>query len=205
MKVIVCTEYGENYKEIAKITVPIFREYCQRHGYEFRELLLEDGNDYAFKKHELFRELMMDDIDVIAYFDVDILVTNLSFKIEDFLDNEHDYFLTKDFNELNNGACIIKNTEGGRWINDLILASKDFFDNEQNTINSYMISPQFNQFVKVLQHPSINSYDYSLYPECKDYRRRDQGHWHEYDFVLHVPALGLEKRIEKLKNTPIIR
>ena len=32
-----------------------------------------------------------------------------------------------------------------------------------------------------------------------------QGHWREGDFVLHVPALQMEKRIEVLKNAKITR
>lgn len=205
MKIALVTMLAENYRAIANITLPVMQEYAERHGYSIHTIILDDGNAYHFKKHEYFRMLFLDGIDAIWYLDIDCLITNLNTKVEDFIDNEHDIFMTEDVHELNGGSLIIKNNECGRWVNGFVLSHKNVFPNEQNVYNHYRIKDPFSRYLKVLRHPSINSYRYDLYQEYPDIRDREQGHHHEGDFVLHVPALGLEHREEVLKNTKIIR
>ena len=124
-------------------------------------------------------------------------------KITDFIDATYNFYITRDFNELNGGSVIIKNTVGGEAFNEFILRNRKRFENEQNVYNYYedYLSP----VMKVVDHPSFNSYDYSLYPECKNIRSRELGHHHEGDFVLHTPGLPMEKRIEVLKQAKITR
>jgi hypothetical protein len=206
--IVVFTEYGENYRGIVDVTLPVMKKYCNKHGYAFIELVLGNGNDYAYKKHKEFGKLFYhaNEIEAIFYLDADCLITNLNHRVEDFLDNEHDYFLTKDFNELNNGVCIIRNTEAGRFINDTILSGEGYYENEQNAINDFMKDPRFNRHVKVLPHPSINSYRYDLYPECAScVGVEDLGDWRPGHFILHTPGLAIEKRIEILKNATITK
>jgi len=205
MKIVVCTEYGGNYAAIAGHTVPVMRKYCEKHGYELRVLILEGtGNEYAYKKHELFKELLREDNDVIAYFDADILITNHTIKIESFLDDDHDLFITYLVSELNGGALIIKNSMWGEMINNFILNARHNFENEQNVINHYRFHPMFSAKMKVVPHPSFNSMNYDYYPELSEYKTLDLGHWVEGEsFVLHTPGLGIEQRLQVLKNTPI--
>lgn len=202
---VVCTEYGENYAEIAAITNPIIEEYCHKHGYEFVRFLLEDGNNYAYRKHEEFKHLIVGGADLIWYLDCDAIITNLDTPITGFIDAKHDLFVTKDVHEINGGSMILKCNSDGNWVNEVILSMKPNFQNEQNAINWLMGDPQFNQHVKILPHPSINSYDYSQYEHYPNIRSREEGHWHEGDFVLHVPGLPYQKRIEVLKNAKITR
>lgn len=204
MKVVVCTEYSPSYQEIADITLPVMEEYCQKHRYGFEALKIPD-NDFAYRKHDYFSYLLSTDIDVIFYIDVDCLITNYNYRVEDFIDDDHDFFITKDANEVNGGSMILKNTGRGRWINELILSKRGLYENEQNVINAFIHSPQFNQFIKILTHPSINSYRYDFYQEFPNVRGREEGHWHPGDFILHVPALELSKRAAILKTTEIIK
>lgn len=192
--------FSPSHEALAEISVPNLQYYCNKHGYEMR--LIEVENDkWEFKKHEAFKEWLYNrDADLIFYKDIDSLIMNMSIPITSFVGSRF-YYLTKDFNELNNGVCLLKNKTEGRWVNDEILLGKNNFANEQNAINEYMKSPLINQIVKVLPHPSINSYDYSLYPECKEYvSREDLGDWQPGNFLIHFPGLGLEKRIEMLKE-----
>jgi len=115
-------------------------------------------------KHEYFKYLLGTDVEAIFYIDADVLITNFNIGVEDFLDNEHDLYLTRDVNEINSGVLILKNTDKGEWINEFILGMRGYFENEQNIINQYMKYEKFNRHVKVLPHPSINSYNYSIFP-----------------------------------------
>lgn len=204
MKICVATTTSPKRKGLS-FTFENLQRYCNRHGYAIH-LIMVDDDKWEYKKHEAFEYLFGIGYDVIWHKDDDVLITNMNIKIESFIDDKHDFFITEDFNELNGGSVIIKNTTWGRLVNDTVLGHREYYENEQNAINQLMKTPQFNQFVKILPQSTINSYRYDLYPECKRYVGREEfGDWVEgKSFVLHVPALALEKRIEILKNTPII-
>ena len=204
MKIAVCTTHSPAYAEVAAVTMPVMEAYCERHGYSFHEIKVED-NKWAYKKHGFFKELFETDVDAVLHIDVDAVFTNFNTKIEDFIDQEHDYFITKDFNELNTGNIILKNTDNGKWINEIILSQIDCFENEQNAVNWLMGNPGFNQRVKIVPHPSLNSYQYSLYKECSELvGKTELGDWTEGCFILHVPALPISKRAEILNDVKII-
>jgi hypothetical protein len=203
MRVVCCTYYSPSHKELADICLPNLSEYCSRHGYYMWVENIEN-NKWGYVKHEIFKGLFEKGFDVVWYKDIDSLITNLSVPIEGFIDDEHHFFITKDFNELNGGSVIVKNTKIGRLFNDLILWQRKDFENEQNAYNFWAkyLEPTL---IKILPHPSINSYRYDLYPECENVRSIYQGHWREGDFVLHTPGLPMEKRIEVLKQAKITR
>lgn len=201
MNVAVVTMWGERYKDVAEITVPVMKRYCLKHNYDFWEHKIENDNRYSYKKHEFFQKLFKTDTDVIFYLDADALITNSNFKVEDFIDEEHDLFVTEDPNGVNLGVLILKNNKTGQWLNEFILSQRDKFVVEQDVVNDLIKSPFFNHqfFIKILPHPSINSYPYEYYSEFPDMKHED-GNWREGDFVCHVPGLALDKRIEILKS-----
>lgn len=199
MRICLCTEYGTNYKAISEITVPVMKKYCERHGYEFRELVLPGtGNEYYYCKIAYFIELFKEEIDVIAYFDADILLTNLHLKIELFLDDKHDMYISKHAGEVNGGAMILKNTSWSRNFMDIILFFREDFDNEQNVIDHFENYKSLKN-MKVVDHPAFNSVDYNLYPEFTGMRASD-GQWGKGHFAFHVPALGTEHREQILRE-----
>lgn len=207
MRVIVFTEYGSNYLRIANVTVPVNAEYCERHGYQFRILELEGtGNEYYYKKHEYIRDLLdNDEADVVFYLDCDAIITNHQLPITNFISYGAIFMITEHDGELNGGAILVRNGNRGNDINNFILARRDKFPNEQNVLNHYKYHLGYGGAMSVLPHPSFNSFDYSQYPEFPDLRKPEQGHWVEGCFVLHTPALSVEKRIEVLSQAKIIR
>lgn len=206
MKVVCCTYYSPSYKALADISLPNLSEYCAKHGYYMWVENIENDK-WEYVKHDIFKKLFEEGFDLIWYKDVDSIITNMTIPITNFIDDSHDFFITKDFNELNGGSVIIKNTEGGRWVNNMVLANRSKYENEQNVYNANMDMMLIGGFIKILPQQTINAYQYELYPECKSYvGREDLGDWVEgKSFVLHTPGLGIEKRIEVLKNANITR
>lgn len=182
------------------LTYPNQLKYCECHGYDSFAIHFEDGI-WAYKKHETFKELFSLGYELIAYKDDDSLFTNLKVPYDYFIDNENDLFITKDVGGINGGSMIFKNTEEGRWINDVILSQPQYHPNEQNAIEYLMGNPEFNQFVKVLPQKTINAYRYDLYPEFEN--RNDLESWKEGDFILHLPAMTINDRINIFKQTKI--
>lgn len=199
-KIVCCTMFSAEYKELADISIPNLFAYCKKQGYDLRVITL-DNNKWEYIKHEVFKELFDLGYDVIWYKDIDSLVMDLKKPITDFIDDAHSFFITKDFNELNGGSVIIKNTDKGRRFNDSVLSKREEFENEQNYYNYPIAINWFADTILVLPHPSINSYDYSLYPECKEYwGLEEKGDWRPGNFVIHFPGLGINDRVEMLKE-----
>jgi hypothetical protein len=207
MRIIVFTEYGDNFREIASITTPVMREYCDKHGYEFRELILEGtGNEYYYKKHEFIRDIFEnDEADACFYLDCDAIIANHKIEVESFFQFSESLIITEHNGELNGGAIIIKNTPKGKALNYFILSYRNEFQNEQNILNHYKDKLILEYGMRIFPHPAFNSLDYSQYPEFPILRSPTEGHFVEGCFVLHTPALALSKRAEILRNTKIIR
>lgn len=193
--------FSPSHQRLADISVPNLEQYCNRHGYEMRIINVENDK-WEYKKHEAFQDWMdKEEADLIWYKDVDSLITNMTIPITDFIDDYYSFYLTKDFTELNGGSVIIKNTEAGRMFNEMVIENRDMFDNEQNIYNFIPMFTFCIDIMKPIPHPSINSYSYDLYPECKEYiGREDLGDWHTGNFLIHFPGLGIEDRIELLKE-----
>lgn len=205
MKVICCTMFSPSHQSLADLTVPNLKEYCERHKYKMRLINIENDK-WEYKKHEAFANYFNEGADLIWYKDVDSIITDLTKPITDFVDAAYSFYLTKDATEFNGGSVIIKNTSSGNYLNDLVLDNRGMFQNEQNFYNSMPMLMFGINIMKPIPHPSINSYQYSLYKECPQYVGRvDLGDWIEGCFLLHVPALSLEKRLEVLKSVKIIR
>jgi hypothetical protein len=205
MKVLVVTEWCPRYQEVADVSLPNMYEYAERHGYSVHEIKLTNDEGFHYKKNEAFVDLF-DSYDLIFYKDIDSMITDLSRPIESFIDDEHDLFICKDdIFGINGGSLIIKNTDGGIWVNEFILGERENFNNEQEVMNwAFHNATSFIPHVKILPHPSINSYPYEAYPELKMVTEQE-GCWKEGNFLLHVPALPYEKRAEILRNAKITR
>ena len=202
MRIGVATMYSPAYEKIAEATMSNMKSYCARHGYECLTILVDDEK-WAYEKHRHFKVFFDKGLDLVWYRDIDMLITRLSIPIPTNFDG--DFAITRDFNELNGGSIIIRNTPIGHAINSYVLSERDNYENEQNVLNSDAFQDCFSKRISVLPQGEINSYRYDLYPECKSHVGwEDLGDWVEgKSFVLHVPGLSLEKRLEVLKNTKI--
>lgn len=194
MKICVVTMFSPAYRPIADITLPVLKSYCEKHNYQWEIICVPDW-DYSYRKHEYLKEKMKWDIDVFFYIDIDALITNPEIKIENFIDDEHDLFVCEDVNEVNGGVFILKNTEWAKEFNEFVLAQKAIQVNEQNVYVLCKDDPK----IKLLKHPSINSYPYEYYPEYKNITH-EQGNWERNDFICHVPGKSLSERIEILNK-----
>ncbi len=204
MKICVVTIYAKNYSEIANVTIPSDELYCQRNGYDFIKHFLDDEN-YHYKKHELFTSLIPQ-YDVIFYKDIDSIFTNHDQKIEDFLSGKSLYF-TKDLNEISGGVFIIKCSLWSALWNEFILSQKDKFPNEQNVYNHYALL--FKDELQIYPQGFFNSYKYEFYGDRYgkisgeppvSMPTHEQGQWVRGDFLLHVPALPMNTRINILEE-----
>ena len=202
MSVAILTSYFPNYQSLADVVIPNLKSYAEQHGYLFSSILCKDGGDaYGFQKMKFLQKILENrSIDLVLCLDLDVAITNKNYKLEDFIKESGDLFITKDVNGINSGSFIIKNSERGRGLIDRILSYNGREDNEQSAIQTHL-----SKEVTILPHPSINSYLYELYGAPKWGRQNGrsgnepthtEGNWKAGDFLLHLPGITLENRIK---------
>lgn len=189
------TFYTPDYQDLADITTPHRESYCKRHGYlHFVRTFPYKNKEhyYAFDRLTYIRDLLVErrDIDIIFCINVQSSIMNHSKKIEEFIDNEHDFFITKDNGErlINAGSFIVKNTNNAiLWLNHL-LSFEDIHNKldqkEQEIIEREHNNPKFSSFIKILPQNTINSYNY-IYYNIPD---TISGHFKRGDFILSLPG-----------------
>lgn len=193
--------FSPSHQALADISVPNLEAYCKRHGYEMRIIHIENDN-YAYKKHEAFKEWVQNDyFDILLYIDIDALIMNFNYKVEDFINDDECFCITADPNGLNGGVILLRNDTWGKLFNDFVLEQRNNYENEQNIYDAFREHESVGRLITVKPHPSFNQYDYSLYIECKDrIGREDLGDFKEGNFIIHFPALSIENKIAMMQE-----
>jgi hypothetical protein len=203
LRTAILTVYTDNYMPLADVVIPVLQQYCVKNDYDLYTYNIT-GTEvyYGYKKIEKLVSLLeSNEVDLILCIDLDVLITNHSIKIESFIDNNHDFYITEDVNGLNAGSFIVRNTFWSIIFLKLILGQQAEFECEQNAIE-HLIKPQHP--IKILSHPSINSYIYDEYGPTfgiiSDRKiekpTHEEGNWEKGDFILHLPGIPIERRIE---------
>ena len=112
----------DNYQELAELTLPNRDAYCKKHDYaHFTHCgpYQDPSKYYAIQRLYLLYDLM-NRYSYIKYFwilNIQSYIMNSTVKLESFVDEEHDFYIHKDVNNVNAGSFIVKNSEWGRkWI-----------------------------------------------------------------------------------------
>jgi hypothetical protein len=208
VRLAIQTIYTSDWQNIADIVLRNFWEYADRYGYklvvhEYEQPYPNIGYQKIVEIQKLFAENVCD---IVWQVDLDCLITNHQIPVERFIDEYHEMFITSGVNGINAGSFIIKNTE---WSYDFLnwvmkQSGKEKMYCEQDAMMAYMKEYKKNP-IKVVGHPSFNSFDYSLYPEFSEIRKEEEGHWHPGHLLLHLPGIGMEKRAEILSNTKVLK
>lgn len=211
MTVVVSYIYGENYSELAELTVPILIKYCEKHKYacHIKQVKPNTDGSYDYIRIQEARKLI-EDYNYVFMLEGDMMVTNMSVPVTDFIDEENHFFLCKDRNDYNGGSFIVKQSDWSRaWLNFVnSQQEKGKYKTEQNV---FEFCCSFTSNVKTLDHPTINSIDYSLYApsygkigykegEVVEIPTEAEGNWNRNHLLLHLPGKTLSERIEIFKK-----
>ncbi len=198
----VATTQSSDWHALAAIVLPNLAAYCKKQDYDLEVWAIPPT--FEFHKIRMLLNLLENGCDVLCL-DLDTYITNHNVRVESFMDDDHDFYITQDINEINAGAIIAKSCP---WVIDwmrIVLDSKDTFENEQNALKIGV----HHQRAKILPHPSINSYPYDEYAPnwglipgrtplngIVGKPTHEQGNWQEGDFIMHLPGLTNSRRIE---------
>lgn len=222
MNIAMITCHDENYHELASVTVPVKEAYCQKWGYEFvcRTSDFFYNNTYNGNPSDLligFEKLKMvldvfeerPHLDWIHWSGTDVLITNYNVRLENIVDDDYHIVVCFDGNGMNVDSMLIKNSKVGRglmrWILDNVENYRHHWWYEQQAmIDFYFQDPLGKDIIKALPQRVMNSYIYDLYPEWRtkphiDHTGHD-GDWQEGDFMLQLPGLPTQQRIDIMKK-----
>lgn len=222
MNIAMITCHDENYHELASVTVPVKEAYCQKWGYEFvcRTSDFFYNNTYNGNPSDLligFEKLKMvldvfeerPHLDWIHWSGTDVLITNYNVRLENIVDDDYHIVVCFDGNGMNVDSMLIKNSKVGRglmrWILDNVETYRHHWWYEQQAmIDFYFQDPLGKDIIKALPQRVMNSYIYDLYPEWRtkphiDHTGHD-GDWQEGDFMLQLPGLPTQQRIDIMKE-----
>ncbi len=202
MNIALITLYYDNYNELASLVLPNWQSYCDRHGYQlFAHRGSFGSGQIGFQKTAYVKNcLSSNQIDAALVLDLDILITNPSIKVEDFVGDDRSFFIHEDVNGFNSGSYIVKNDQGGMAVINHMLSGCGRCDCEQNMLKNHINDSVIKDNVKILPHPGFNSYQYQQYPEFAHHVDINAGQWNKTHLLLHLPGMSLDKRLHIFSN-----
>jgi len=201
-------------EEVFDLTLPSKIKYAKKHGYDFlamRSFGSDKTNKYKDTDIGFLRVLrtfeMLDYYDRVMWIDADSLITNLNYKIEDFLFSEnYVFYASYDWlgtNSLSAGNFIIQTNE---YTKDFLKYFYDFsknFNEEQTTLNAMYFNPFNKSYIKILEHKFLGSV-----PSIEDYTPQVWGKrpsptcpWTPESFLVHLTGIGNTDRLNILSKT----
>lgn len=188
--------------EVGRLTTPGKAEWAARNGYG-HVIKCEAQMFHPWRKVELIRDHLAVSRrgEWVMWMDADAAVTNVEKGV--LLDwtagLQHDLLFTCDINGLNAGVLFFRNTEWSRefvgsWYKEG-RARFGMYNNPEQTALAYLLYREPSVKWSAMPQWSCNSYMYAeyglSYPE---------GEWRTGDFVLHLPGLSNQRRVEIMKG-----
>jgi hypothetical protein len=167
----------------------------------FGEMKITSAHDVVGYHKMLHLRRLINTYDLIWILDLDALITNPDIPFHEFCEDpyDHDLFITEDTHGINCGSFIIRGNLETQMFIDFIIDKFGDAPEEQTVFNRLR---DYWPTVRILPHPSINSYLYTEYLYDWDAKvgapmpGHEQGRWQPGDLCLHLPGVEFERRIE---------
>lgn len=199
----VVTVATDNIRPYAEVSRFINQKYCDRYDYTYHyHTTIHDTTRHAVwdKMPSLLKH--WNEHDYLLWLDADAIVANQDLSLTNFIDDEHELFISKDINGLNSGVFIIKCTEMMRGLmmtncSSLIYERfKKAKYKEQSALEYLLTLNPYFKYVKYHPAKLINCYD-DVYNYCKGQLNNVYA---DGDFILHLPNRTTENRINRFNE-----
>jgi hypothetical protein len=201
-KFAIVSMYNEAHEELAKYTWPNKERYANLHGYtSFVKTDEWTLTPIHFEKLKLMLDMMTEnpDIDWVWWLDNDAIITNPNIELETIADPDYHVIITSDIASINAGSFMVRNSLHGRnWLEVMLAKGLEHYKEnrwpEQQPMTDFYIT--FKDIIKVVPQRIMNSYDYRIYGVDPTDLLRTSGQWETGDFVMHMPAIPNNMRIQ---------
>lgn len=191
MKIAISSLKNSDFNEIALITFPVMAEYCLRHDYTFSPYFSHlQSPEIVWKRLDRVIALQ-ESHDVVVHMDADVLITNLTSRIEDMIRDDKQDVATAENGIINDGVFIWAESEWPKRLNTEEVRA--IYSSPQDAINSkYGAQMDMRVYPPRFMNSILNA-EYGLVNPLSE--------WQQGDFCLHLPALGNVRRVEILNQT----
>ena len=149
-------------EEVFDITLPSKVKYAKKHGYDFlamRSFGSDKSGNYKDTDIGFLRALrtfeMLEYYDNIMWIDADSLITNLNYKIEDFIvPSDYAFYASYDWlgtNSLSGGNFIIQNNESTKDFLKSFYELSKHYKEEQTTLNVMYFNTRNKNYILLIQ------------------------------------------------------
>jgi hypothetical protein len=209
MKVVVATAFDRGYAEMAEITLPSLKAYCEKHGYE---LWIDDDIPPTEKdacKARIYQELKASGnygkYDLFMWIDTDALVMNSEIDVPAlwaaWANGSRHFLWAYDFNGPNSGVWIARfSDEAAHFIRvyAATAAAMGWGDNE--AMNQKSLQPPFDLWVRCIPGKAMNAYPYAEHGLTGWSHRNEVNSYEPGDWILHAAGIESKRRLELLRE-----
>lgn len=156
---------GEKYQTTVKMGTQSKENYCKRHGYDFIfcDHSLDESRHIYWSKIVLALDVMKDPkYEWIVWLDADTLIMNEDILIEDLIDEQMNFIISKDRNGINSGVFFIRNCEWSRCFLNEVYSRMDCMGHrwpEQTAISRVLKENiEYSSLAKIVPQRLFNSY-----------------------------------------------
>jgi len=213
VKVVICTAHGPEYADLAAITLPTLKHYCEKHGYYF----FYDGNrtDKDACKVAMFQQAFsavlptpterLGPDDVFVWVDTDAAILNSDIRIEQIvyalMPRSVHYLIGVDVNGLNSGVFIARfSPEASLFMTVATSISVASGWADQEGLVQTAIKSPHKEIYRECPGKVFNCNDYALkgwnFGEYGNYVNR----YEPGDFILHLAGVEEPTRTNKLRE-----
>jgi hypothetical protein len=222
MKTLILTGSDQSMIDVLDLTLPSKQEYCKKHNYDLLALRsFAADTECNFNSSHVgflravmaFRQLRF--YDNVMWIDADSIITNMDYKIEDFIQNEACFIASYDwmhFNSFSTGNFIIRKTNDTQNLFNRFLAVSQYRLNdimaEQGTLNQIYNELDSNKTMfNILPHKFLNSVPEFLV-DTGTWRNDNNRSgiikpWTPDCFLAHLTGLSTAERVNILSNNKL--
>ena len=222
MKTLILTGSDQSMMGVLDLTLPSKQEYCKNHNYDLlslRSFAADTECNFSSTHVGFLRAVMafkqLRFYDNVMWIDADSIITNMDYKIEDFIQNDACFIASYDwmhFNSFSTGNFIVRKTNDTQDLFNRFLAASRYRLNdimaEQGTLNQIYNELDSNKkMFNILPHKFLNSVPEFLVDT--DTWRNDNNRsgivkpWTPDCFLAHLTGLSTAERINILANNKL--
>lgn len=202
MKLAIISICSESYKVLSDVTYPAWRDYAARHGYDFISEGATDARGINWQKISMIEDHIKL-YDLVLWVGADTIVTNPENKIEQFWMSHGtpSMIMSADVCGINSDVMLFaKGAASEMFLYAVNNLGYDFYKDhhwgEQEAIIRFAHQKPYSDWVKIIPQKGFNSYIHAEYGRSSEW----PGNWEKGDWILHLPGISLERRIEVLNG-----
>lgn len=221
MKTLILTGSDEKMLKVLDLTLSSKQEYCKKHNYDFlslRSFAADPQCNFTLAHIGFIRAVMafkqLRYYDNVMWIDADSIITNIDYKIEDFILNDACFIASYDwphFNSFSTGNFIIRKTDKTQNLFNRFLDVSRYRLNdimqEQGTLNQiYRESNESREFFNILPHKFLGGVPNVVHDTAtwrNDHRGALADPWTPDCFLAHLTGMTPEERVDILANNKL--